>query len=376
MRIAHVTNLVSNRADGVRAAIEQMSAAQALLGHTVSVTGLAARNRRDAARMRWAGAELHIAPHIGPLGFAPSLPAHLEALGPDIVHAHGLWWYPPYAAARRRDRTGMPLVISPHGMLNDFALSLSRWKKRIASFLYQDSVFRIASLFHVTSDKELREVRDYGLDQPVAIIPNGVISSDGGTGQPRSKTVLVLGRIHPIKGLDRLIAAWGKVEPHFPDWTLRVVGPDIGGHAGQLQDQARQLAIAHMRIEPPLYGVDKDVALAGASLFALPSLTENFAMTVAESLAAGTPAIVSTAAPWSSIVERGCGWWIDPDVDSLAATLHRAMALSDAERRAMGKRGQAWMGEAFGWDSIASRLVMTYDWLLDRSPRPDWIVTD
>lgn len=378
MRIAHVTSGVSNRADGVRTTVEQLSAAQVQLGHDVSVSSLATRSQLTTAYKDWAGAELRIVRHAGPMsiGFAPSLPRHLVALNPDIVHAHGLWMYPPYAAAYQHRRVGTPFVLSPHGMLNSFALSLSRWKKRIASVLYQGNVFRAASLIHVTSAKELEEVRDYGLRQPVAVIANGVAGWTDTTPSPKSKTVLTLGRIHPIKGLDRLIAAWARVEAQCPGWKLRIVGPDVAGHAGELLEQARALGISHLTIEAPLYDGEKDAALADASLFILPSLTENFAMTIAESLAAGTPAIVSTGAPWSGIVERACGWWVKPDIEDLAAALRVAMTHPPGVLETMGKRGQAWMREEFAWSSIASKLVGTYDWLLDRSIRPDWVVVD
>ncbi len=141
-------------------------------------------------------------------------------------------------------------------------------------------------------------------------------------------------------------------------------------------EQARALGISHLTIEAPLYDGEKDAALADASLFILPSLTENFAMTIAESLAAGTPAIVSTGAPWSGIVERACGWWVKPDIEDLAAALRVAMTHPPGVLETMGKRGQAWMREEFAWSSIASKLVGTYDWLLDRSIRPDWVVVD
>ena len=42
-------------------------------------------------------------------------------------------------------------------------------------------------------------------------------------------------------------------------------------------------------------------------------------MTVAEALAAGTPAIVTTGAPWAGLEKQGAGWWIQIGVDPLVA---------------------------------------------------------
>lgn len=376
MRIAHVSSYLSNQADGVRAAIEQLSAAQQARGNDITVHALA--DRHDRAEGGWQGAPLRLTPCAGPrsFGFSPKMAARLRVERPRIVHAHGLWMYPPCAAMRVCREIGAPFVLSTHGMLNPYALSLSRLKKRAASLLYQDRVFAAASLIHATSPHELEEVRAYGLTQPVAVIPNGVNWPDNRAPGPRSRTVLALGRIHPIKGLDRLIAAWAQVEADFPDWSLLIVGPDNGGHARALTDQARSLGIGRLRIEGPSFGAARDAALADAGLFVLPSLSENFAMTVAESLAAGTPAIVSTAAPWPGIAEQGCGWWIDPTPDRLAEALREAMALPDAARSAMGQRGRRLVREHFTWAAIAGEFAALFDWMLGTSDRrPSFVAT-
>ena len=55
-------------------------------------------------------------------------------------------------------------------------------------------------------------------------------------------------------------------------------------------------------------------AYAAADLFILPTLDDNFAMTVAEALAHGTPVISTKGAPWQDLETHGCGWWIDHGV--------------------------------------------------------------
>ena len=64
-----------------------------------------------------------------------------------------------------------------------------------------------------------------------------------------------------------------------------------------------------------------------ADLFVLPTLNENFAMTVAEALAQGTPVISTKGAPWAELVSHGCGWWIDHGTEPLAAAMDEAMSI-------------------------------------------------
>jgi glycosyltransferase involved in cell wall biosynthesis len=104
--------------------------------------------------------------------------------------------------------------------------------------------------------------------------------------------------------------------------------------------------------------------MAGAGLFVLPTLNENFANTVPESLMVGVPVISSKGAPWAGLETHRCGWWVDGDVGSLSATLGQAMALSDGQREAMGLRGREWMIRDFAWQGIGQRLKAAYDWML------------
>src|SRR5262249_10933006 len=147
------------------------------------------------------------------------------------------------------------------------------------------------------------------------------------------------GRIHPKKGLDHLIRAWAKVETGYDHWRLRIVGPAELGHDAELRTLAENLKLSRVSIEPAIYGDRKYAAFREADIFVLPTLNENFAMTVAEALAAGTPVISTKGAPWAGLEVNRCGWWIDHGIEPLAAALNDAMTLPREELRAMGARG-------------------------------------
>src|SRR5262249_47512606 len=148
-----------------------------------------------------------------------------------------------------------------------------------------------------------------------------------------TRTLLFLGRLHPIKGIDILLESWSKVMHRFPQWQLHIAGTDTGygnksGYLREMNELASRLKLKRVEFIGPLYGDAKLSAYRGAELFVLPSHSENFGVTVAESLAAGTPAIVTKGAPWEGLETHRAGWWINAGVDSLVATLERAMAES------------------------------------------------
>jgi len=116
-------------------------------------------------------------------------------------------------------------------------------------------------------------------------------------------------------------------------------------------------------IEGPVAGDAKTAAYREADLFVLPTLNENFAITVAEALSFGTPVIATKGAPWRGLASEGCGWWVDHGVEPLAAALTDAMAMGRRALQTKGAKGRAWMKRDFSWDCVAHDMLDVYRWL-------------
>ena len=291
----------------------------------------------------------------------------------DVIHNHGLWVMPNVNAARAAGRRPTPFVVSPRGMLAPAALAFSRARKRVFWALLQGRAIRDAACIHATCEQEYAEIRGFGLANPVAIIPNGIDVPElpaPPTARPAAeRVVLSLGRIHPKKGLSHLVHAWSKIEVGHPGWRLKIVGPPEGGHDDELRALVVALGLGRVSVEGPIYGDAKTSAYRDADLFVLPTLNENFGLTVAEALATGTPVISTKGAPWSGLESEGCGWWIDHGVGPLTVALANAMTMPRETLKAMGGIGRRWMAKDFGWDRIAHDMLDVYLWL-SRSAEP------
>ena len=319
----------------------------------------------------WAGIPL-----LRKLRCSSGLTRALREVAPkvDVIHNHGLWLMPNVEAGRVALLAGKPFIVAPRGMLSSAALAFSPFKKRVVWALLQGDVVRRASCIHATSEQEYNEIRDFGLKNPIAILPNGIdipeLNRHSLAVTEVGRTILSLGRIHPKKGLDRLVRAWAKVEPAHPEWRLRIVGHDELGHARELAALAAELKTQRVSIEGPVAGDAKTAAYREADLFVLPTLNENFAITVAEALSVGTPVIATKGAPWRGLAREGCGWWIDHGVEPLAAALAETLVMKREALQAMGAKGRAWMARDFSWDRVARDMLDVYRWLALRGQPP------
>ena len=304
----------------------------------------------------------------------------------DILHSNGLWNMPSVYPGWVVKGTRCKLVVAPRGTLAAWALRKGYWKKKIFGWLFQNQVLRRANMFHATSDKEYEEIRAQGYRQPVAIVPIGMdlpelevsgsefLVSGSGAGK-RMKKVVFFGRLHKVKGVDRLVRAWGEVARD--GWELVIAGPD----RGMLDVLKGIVAEGHMpRVSfvGEINGPAKYEFLAGGDIYVLPSDTENFGVTVAEALASGTPVIASQGTPWQGLERERCGRWVPIGVEPLAVALKEMMAMSDEERAAMGARGREWIRRDFSWRGIGAKMKAAYEWLLapDKVERPEFVVSD
>lgn len=368
MRIAHITSELCRKSAGLGAAVAGISAATESAGNEVCVFGLASPEWKNGDSATWSGAPAKVfeaARWSGPLAYAPDMLHSLMDFDPDVVHLHGLWNYPSIATQMWHRRTMRPCVVSAHGMLTTVALQYSRWRKMIARSLFQDEVLRAASILHATSEDEASSYRDLGFHNRIELIPLGMdvlprINID--RARP-SRRALFLGRLHHQKGIDWLIDAWVRLERDFPDWELSVVGPLEKSYTREIERMKLATTGKRVSFVGPLYGHEKEIHLANSELFVLPSRSENFGLTVPESLMMEVPVIATKGTPWSGLVSANAGWWIEPGASALEDAMRAAMALPQAELRQKGKNGRRWVEQDFSWPVIGEKWQILYEGL-------------
>jgi glycosyltransferase involved in cell wall biosynthesis len=248
-------------------------------------------------------------------------------------------------------------------------------KKRVALWAYQRRDLETVSAFVATSELEAIGIREFGLSQPIAIIPNGIDLPPVAIDRPRvgngPRIALFLGRIHPAKGLLNLIEVWARTKPR--GWVLHIAGPDEGGHLQQVMRRVSEFNLTEViKYIGSVSDSAKFEAYSRAELFILPTFSENFGVVVAEALSCALPVVTTKGAPWHALEEHQCGWWVEPSVAGLAEAVVDSTSRSPEELAVMGQRGRV-LANQFRWPAIAKQMAAVYAWVLGCGAKPECI---
>lgn len=393
MRVAQLSRTPSRRDGGIFFALAGLLPALARSGEgSLSLAAFGARDQDAAVDLaQWSPVPTQTFAAWPPASFAytPGLVPAVRTFAPDLLHVHGLWSYASVAclAVARRDRK--PYVVSPHGMLDPGALRFSRWKKQIASALFQRDHLDRAAVLHALSATEARGIREAGYTGPVAILPNGVnlptlVSAQAASAAPasdRPRTLLFIGRIHPKKGLPALIDAWIPFSARGAvgsNWRLVIAGWNEVSHEETLRAQV-SAAQAEDRVvfAGPLWGEAKDAALRAADAFVLPSLSEGLPMSVLEAWAMAKPALITPACNLPEGLAAGAALAITPDPPGIHQGLERLAQLDDAGLKSMGISAHRLVEAKFAWPAIAANMIRLYQSVArGQPPPPDLLARD
>ena len=150
--------------------------------------------------------------------------------------------------------------------------------------------------------------------------------------------VLAVGRLHPVKGFDRLITAFSTIAERFPDWDLVILGE--GDSRAELEKQLQDLGLTDRVTLPGRVG-NMGQWYQACDLYVLSSRTEGLSNTLLEAMASGlaSVAVDCDTGPREIIRDGIDGVLVNPpdDTDALAAHLSDLMAHPE-KRQALARR--------------------------------------
>jgi len=384
VNIIHVTSWLSRRGGGIPPVIWALARETSRRGNNVSVIGLKDQwLAEDGKNLAFDSGEI-----VGPqaFGFSPELKKRLQsrAQPKGIVHSHGLWMYPGWAARKTAVGNNCPLLISPHGMLEPWALNHSSWKKKIAGHLFEYKNLQKAACLHALCLPEAENFRRYGLKTPIAIIPNGVDLDESAPTADAivekfpdlkgRRRILFLSRLHPKKGLGNLLQAWQKLAPDFKDWQLLIAGSGDAAYESELKTFSADL-ISNKSVVflGQVQGEVKKQTLAAADVFILPSFSEGFSVAILEAAGAALPVLLTPECNFPELARANAALEITTDAAGIEKGLRQILELPDEQRRAMGQHGRDLIKKSYTWPAIAEQMCRVYDWLTGTAATPETV---
>lgn len=248
--------------------------------------------------------------------FSPSLLRWLwlNAGKYEIVHIHAWWNMVSVLSTLICLIKGVKPIVSPRGMLSEY--TFTKYKKIFhraigkhllkRCFLHATTAMEANDIlnsiavhsgivYDLMSEASLSDIRKTKYSSAISVIHNIVQIPEHLPARTRkfdgSLSMVFLSRIHPKKGLELLFEA---LHDCTFKYKLTVVGDGDPDYVTQLKKKAKQLNIdSHIAWIGPCHGDEKFKILASHDLLVLTSFNENFANVVIESIATGTPVLVS-----------------------------------------------------------------------------------
>jgi len=383
-RVLHVIRSLRPETGGLVEAVRNLTPALRERGHEVKIVSL------DPADRGLGDPAIEVLGHAShgygySPGYVPWLRAHRREF--DGVVVHGLWQYQSYGAWQALRGTDTPYFVYCHGMLDP-------WFKReypfkhLKKWLYWPwadyRVLRDAAGVCYTSEEECRAARrSFWLYRArEQIVPLGIAPPPGDAARQREQFLaahpalrerpflLFLGRIHPKKGIENLLAAYAATAAGRPEApALAIVGPCAdAAYLGRLQAEAQRLGLGRaVHWIPMVTGDEKWGALHACEAFVLFSHQENFGVAVVEALACGRPVLISDRVNiWREIAADGAGFAGGDNRASGEQILARWFALPAAARAEMNRAARDCYLHRFAVASAADELIRALRHAADR----------
>lgn len=381
MKVIHVIPTLSSRNGGPVTAVLGMTSALAKAGVQVKVLTTDYRGNGASKSFACEVKTFHCVSDAWQ--WAPSWGRAMaaEIRWADVVTIHTLWTYPVASAARACFAAGIPYILRPAGMLDEWSLSQKSLKKKVYASLIENRTINRATRLWFTSEEERVGAKSFNYQTDDFVIPLGVPLGEYRQLPPKAtfrakflnssegRIILFLGRITPKKQPDLLLSAFACLASEFPDTILVISGPDERDYANDLKKLATTLGI-HDRVyfTGDLQKDDVITALNDAEVFVLPSLHENFGVAVIEAMASGTPVIVSERVGLAKVVsDSKAGIVIEPEAEDLKMSIRQILTNPEAAGE-MGRSGRQTALDGFTWDKIIPGLIDEYLRALKESP--------
>lgn len=290
----------------------------------------------------------------------------------DIVVLQAIWNFPIWVTYLMCLVYKKPFIVIPHGSLYPETVGLKSTKiKRVFLWLYVKKMLQRASqVLFSTQDEREKVLAFLQLNINAAILPNIVDQKpfiplpERGTWRkkfqihPKAPMLVHYGRINFKKGISFVLEIIPKLVILFPDIRYVIAGGDDAMCRLELDRIIEEKGISKQIIFTGLLNQTDGISLLrDADLFVLPSLSENFGMSVVEAMLCETAVIVSDQVGISNdLAHSECARIISTKGDELFDAI--VSLLKNGEQRTqIGLKGAKFVQEHYSEEQVKEDLA-------------------
>jgi len=284
-----------------------------------------------------------------------------------IIHQHGIWDFHSFTGLVQPKR--YIRIISPHGMLDAWALNHGKYKKKIALSSYEFWNFRKTYIFHALTENEKKQILNINPSADVVIIPNGISFEhscikkkdiNSSIGENIFK-ILYFGRIDPKKSVYELVQSVYKIvsEKNIKNFKLDIIGWGDECYINKIKTYVNNADIIdYVHFHSPVFGLEKLNVMRKSDLLVLPSKSEGFPMVVLEAMSVKLPVAMTDECNISEAFNYRAAFRID--LDTLVDNLCDIMSLDFESRQDIGDSGYKYCKKYYSLDSVIKMYKNVY----------------
>jgi len=295
--------------------------------------------------------------------YSPDLYGLLSGGDYDVVHAHSYRHYGTYVGALLRKKRNIPFVLSPYG-----SSGYGSSRKLMPLYLIQDFMtrkypLRYADRILANTRYEKNKLIDFGADSEKIDIVYREVDTElfRKVDEVVDYTVLYVGRVTPIKGIELLIDAMGLLSDNF---RLMVVGPvEDTGYYRRLRRRIQLNGLkGRVEFKGEVPYSDIPSYLSRALVLVLPSLYENLGGVLLEAQACECPVIgLDVGGIGEVIKDQETGFLLSKRDWAMMAEKIEFLADDKGLRSEMGDAGRKMVLRKFSMKSYMNRIRDSYE---------------
>lgn len=291
----------------------------------------------------------------------------------DIINLQTFWGYATGPLSQHCINHKIPYFVFLDGQLMDYAMRRARWTKRLKKRLFLHLMgYRYlngAAALFCSSSLEISYLQTHPINTPTFLVTNSIDVNAFKTLPPRGRlriqyhipkdamVMVMIGRLHAVKNPHIAVAALIAAQKLSNEVHLLIVGPDEHHLQPTLEEQARQAGCADKLHFTGLLQKDALLqAMADSDLLVMPSESENFGMSAAESMAAGLPILVSDSVPVGAWAKQAFSGETSPCNRDAFSKTAVAMLNNSTQLKEMGQNGKAAAANLFGREVVAEEM--------------------